>query len=331
MSIKFSIHIPVYNVEEYVEECLESILNQNYDNYEIVIIDDGSTDNSGKICDIYATKDNRIKVYHQQNQGLLATRRVALKYADGDFVVFCDSDDKLKEGALSGIAKYVEEYACDMLIYRYEKFGNICFDGALLYEKVTDISSNHKSELMYQIASNNELNSMCLKAVRLSCVDIDESYDKYKNISNGEDLLQSLALFENCKKIVYVPDIFYCYRANEKSITGGFDSKRYKEMDFVRQEVLCFLKKNDFEFKKHLRVFSDCYIEMMTFCAVEVAVSDIQVKEKVKILKDIRELELFNESIKHATLKNLTVKRKVIFWMMKRKMFLSLRLLMKLI
>lgn len=92
-----SVIVPVYNVEKYLHKCINSILNQTYKNLEIILIDDGSTDNSGKICDEYALKDNRIKVIHKENGGLSSARNAGLDICSGDYIGFVDSDDYIAE------------------------------------------------------------------------------------------------------------------------------------------------------------------------------------------------------------------------------------------
>ena len=93
MSGKVSIIVPVYNVEKYLPKCIESILNQTYTNLEVILIDDGSTDSSGKICDEYARRDGRIKVIHKENGGNSSARNAGLDCCTGDFLAFVDSDD----------------------------------------------------------------------------------------------------------------------------------------------------------------------------------------------------------------------------------------------
>ena len=92
-NLRFSILIPVYNVENYLEQCLNSVLNQKYRNFEIILINDGSSDSSGEICESFAVKDNRIRLFNQTNQGLIKTRRLAISLATGDYILFLDSDD----------------------------------------------------------------------------------------------------------------------------------------------------------------------------------------------------------------------------------------------
>ena len=88
-----SIIVPVYNIEKYIDECIQSVLNQTYTAWELILVDDGSTDNSGNICDEYAKTDTRIKVLHQKNQGVSAARNIALDKAEGDYIMFLDADD----------------------------------------------------------------------------------------------------------------------------------------------------------------------------------------------------------------------------------------------
>lgn len=99
----FSIIIPVYNVENYLNECLDSILSQDYVDYEIILIDDGSKDNSSEICDIYAQNNLRVKVFHQENKGVSSARNTGLNYASGKYIFFVDSDDKMCEDVLKNV------------------------------------------------------------------------------------------------------------------------------------------------------------------------------------------------------------------------------------
>lgn len=104
-SIKFSIVVPVYNVKKYLKKCLDSILNQTYNNFELIIVDDGSTDGSESICDEYAKKDDRIKVFHKKNGGLSDARNYGVKHTNGDYLLFVDSDDYIEKLLLDKLNK----------------------------------------------------------------------------------------------------------------------------------------------------------------------------------------------------------------------------------
>ena len=130
--VLISVIIPIYNVAPYLEKCVHSVLNQSYKNLEIILVDDGSTDESGKICDDLERKDQRIRVIHKQNEGLGLTRNYGLKHAKGKYVLFTDSDD------------YVDISAIDKMVYSAEKekaqlviagFSKVTEGKKLLYEE----------------------------------------------------------------------------------------------------------------------------------------------------------------------------------------------------
>lgn len=114
-----SIIIPVYNVSSYLPECLNSILSQDYSNLEIILIDDGSTDSSGKICDDYAAQDRRIRVIHQKNSGAAAAKNAGLRIASGKYLSFVDSDDVLEPGAYSHMLQLMHSHAADVVQCSY--------------------------------------------------------------------------------------------------------------------------------------------------------------------------------------------------------------------
>ncbi len=121
--IKLSIIIPVYNVELYVDECVQSIVNQTGENYEIILVDDGSTDKSGNICDYYSHKYNDIvKVIHKENGGLSSARTEGLKHSNGLYVAFVDSDDRLSKGSLPGILNWIDDTEADLCFMNAIKF-----------------------------------------------------------------------------------------------------------------------------------------------------------------------------------------------------------------
>lgn len=122
-NIQFFILVPVYRVEKYIRTCIQSVLCQTFPASSLIMVDDGSPDLSGEICDEYAKKDNRIKVIHQENKGLVAARRAAVQYAleqaggIRQFIIFLDSDDSLKPNALETIHNTILQHGCDMVIF----------------------------------------------------------------------------------------------------------------------------------------------------------------------------------------------------------------------
>lgn len=115
-----SIIVPVYNVEKFLTGCLDSILTQDYQNYECIVVDDGSTDGSGAICDTYQNKDHRMKVIHQQNGGLSAARNTAMKVAMGELIAFVDSDDRIAPNMFNRMIELMEENGADVVMCAYQ-------------------------------------------------------------------------------------------------------------------------------------------------------------------------------------------------------------------
>jgi glycosyltransferase involved in cell wall biosynthesis len=169
-----SIIIPVYNVEQYLEECLDSILNQTYKNYEIIAINDGSTDNSAKILEKYKQKYEEIIVYHQENAGISVARNKGLKLAKGKYIYFLDSDDYIVSETIENLVKKMEKYNLDLIRFaaepfmdeiKYEKFDKSLydyskfFDSGRIYEKNEFLKANIKgfSPIVYLYIVKKEL------------------------------------------------------------------------------------------------------------------------------------------------------------------------------
>ena len=118
----FSVIAPVYNVERYIAQCVESVLMQTETDWELILIDDGSTDKSGKICDFYASNNEKVKVIHQKNAGLSSARNIGIARAAGDYIVLLDSDDYLDLNALKGLKEIIGKEPYDLVINRVERF-----------------------------------------------------------------------------------------------------------------------------------------------------------------------------------------------------------------
>lgn len=214
--MRFSVLIPVYNVEQYLEECIESVLNQEVDDYEIILIDDGSDDRSGQICDEYKEKYPMLfKVVHKENEGLLMARRDALKLSKGDYILFLDSDDYYEPGALKSISDTIDIENPDVVMFNlsYVKAGEYI-------GKLTDLNEFGEKYIFVDktIIYNSLLdrrynfNSLAMKCCRRECIGVETDYSEYKGLNYGEDLLQSIEIFTKAQKVVYISNDIYCYR-----------------------------------------------------------------------------------------------------------------------
>jgi len=217
----FSIVIPVYNVEKYLRECLESVLKQTFSDYEVILIDDGSTDSSGNICDEYVEKYNNFKVYHKKNEGLLKTRLFGRDKAQGTYFVSIDSDDFISEKALEVLYNYIKKYDYpDVICFQMNKFTQ---DSKIIapHQRIEEVfNENNKSEFYKRVISSFEYNNMCSKIVKMQLFKSDNTDFSVFCKNQGEDLALSLYSLTYAKTIVSVDDRLYFYRWNSNSITN---------------------------------------------------------------------------------------------------------------
>lgn len=159
-----SIIVPVYNVEKYLDKCINSILEQTYKDFELILIDDGSTDTSGKICDDYSEKDNRIKAIHKENSGLSSARNMGIDMAKGDYIGFIDSDDYISEDMYESLYNDIKKYNADISIcsykeiYDYQQPKNIMYEKNIeVYEGVNILEQLYRSDRVKFIVAWNKL------------------------------------------------------------------------------------------------------------------------------------------------------------------------------
>ena len=217
MNNKISVIVPVYNVELFLSDCIESILNQTYKHLEIIIIDDGSTDSSSKICDNYALTDNRIRVIHQKNGGLSEARNVGLEYATGDVISFVDSDDLLHVDFYQKLLPILIENNLDIIECGYKKF-----------TENSDIEikfSNTKIEIFNTLASLELLMKEYFKQTVWNKIYRKEVLQNitFPVRKLHEDEYWTYKVFGNSKKIGKVSYVLHFYRQQSDSIMG----KRY--------------------------------------------------------------------------------------------------------
>ncbi len=230
--VRFSILVPVYNVGPYLRECLDSVLGQSYKKFELLLVDDGSTDDSGRICDEYAAKDPRIRVFHKENGGLISARRHAIARFSGDYCVFLDSDDTLAPNTLEVLEKAIAESGADCVLYgilwnRPDGAEHIVCPPDICNKLYTD-----KRAVLNILLNDDSYNSLCRKCVRASCFD-GRDYAAYLHISRGEDRLQSAEILENAKSFYFIPNDLYIYRVNDGSITHTISYDGYQSDDTV--------------------------------------------------------------------------------------------------
>ena len=226
----FSIVVPVYNVEKYLNACLETLVAQTFSNYEIILVDDGSTDKSGEICDDWKLRFmDRIRVIHQQNMGLLMARTTGFGIARGEYFVIVDSDDVLHVKALETIHKYIEEYAADVVIYQASEKTDFSTPISVLPFADGEIFSiDTNCEFRRRMGSTFSMNSLWTKAFRRELAHLQTQ--ECAHISQGEDLVYSLPMLDKAERVVYCRQVLYYYRPNPNSITRTYKPALFRSL-----------------------------------------------------------------------------------------------------
>ena len=229
--MKYSILIPVYNVEKYLRKCLDSILEQKIGNYEVILVNDGSTDSSKSICEEYVNKDNRFKLINQKNRGLLIARRTALKVASGEYILFLDSDDFWEPNLLSEVDARINHDKPDVLVFCFNRYSGITGEKVpeIIFSDNVKFTADNKIEYVRAWINNPDLNAIWTKVVNRKCIDYWDGYNQFEGLSSGEDYVQSIYIIEHSSKILYCGRALYNYRNNENSISHVFNQKKILE------------------------------------------------------------------------------------------------------
>lgn len=223
-----SIIIPIYNVEQYLERCLNSVKNQTYLNLEILLIDDGSNDNSGAIADSYAQLDTRFKVFHVPNNGVSQARNLGICHMSGEYVFFLDADDYLPNNSIENLYKHINKDIDVVIGSFYVDDGKI--EDGIVFEKerVFSINDNIGISTEYEIAPvwGALFSSNLFKDIR---------FDKRYFV--GEDLVVLNQIYMQCRAVKIIPDkIYYYFTRNDSACRTKFSYKKYTEI-YAREKV----------------------------------------------------------------------------------------------
>jgi len=229
--MKVSVVIPVYNVKPYLERCVNSVLRQTYKDLEIILVDDGSTDGSGELCDDIATRDHRIRVIHQENQGLSGARNAGIHQANGVFIAFLDSDD---EWLLpDGLEKLLQGEKTDLIVFKRVD----------IWKKSSQCTvADYNTELIVQLpdiqtvfshlVSSQQLQiSACFQLVRRQIILNHDLFFPHGMIS--EDVFWSLQLWQHLKSVRFTNLNLYGYHHREESITTTVSIRVYYSYDQI--------------------------------------------------------------------------------------------------
>jgi glycosyltransferase involved in cell wall biosynthesis len=305
--VRFTVNVPVYNAEKFLNQCIDSILNQTFTDFELNLIDDGSPDNSGTICDEYAQKDSRVHVFHNKNQGSFAARVFSINHSNGEYCIFCDSDDYYDPGYLERADEVLKEEPCDILYFYHEPvYDGVRKKGKPHWNERRVFTGEGKKEFYTAMMTSSDFNSLNTKAVKTELYKKDTlDAQRYSFVKNGDDFLQSLYPVFNAEKIVFVPECYYNYRMHPESLTHKVDPNIYKSIFAVRSVIWeNYLNGTDILGENTQRVFAmrsaRSAMNIVKLIAQHPEFTD---DRKIEIFNDIREHEFYTEFIEQNLVK----------------------------
>ncbi len=229
--MKISIVVPVYNAEKYLKECVESVIKQTNDNWELVLVDDGSTDKSAEICDSFTSRyPDKIFSFHKKNEGQFLTRQYGIEKCSGEYIVFLDADDLLNKDYVKTIVEFIEKNGSkDVICFNFLEFKNDVFTENKQLKKSEFEIEEELKDLHLQIVNGKLTGSMCSKVFKselIKSVDINKQVVSQKKY--GEDAFQSFAIMLKANKVSFLGDTLYYYRNNPEGFSQGFEEKAFE-------------------------------------------------------------------------------------------------------
>lgn len=325
--------VPVYKTGKYLERCVKSLLEQDIDDYEVLLIDDGSPDNSGEKCDELGGISEKIKVYHKENEGLGITRNFGIKHATGEYLIFVDSDDYFKANVLKNLKEVVTREISDIVVYKYERV----LDGNTIKENDEKFPLDNDGNFF----DNKALATMCIgEPLKKDMFEVGPAWKEMwkrefliknnlffpsERIVLSEDYPFAVKAFYLANKVSYFDSILYFYCYNDGSLTNTYNSNRqlravefFKQMEKIINEYelgknAIFRNKNNF-IVNMLQSFKHIVLSGETYHWKKKQIKKICNDSQIRIiLEDIYEFD--------------APQMKLLHWLMIRKFYICIYLI----
>lgn len=300
----FSIIMPVYNCEEFIEKSLLSVINQSYTSWELILVNDGSTDKSSDICNKYSIEDNRIKVIHIQNNGPANARNIGIMEAKKEYLIFVDSDDILEKDALSTLEQEIRKKAYQIILYpNYNKLieGNkIIISDNSLYRKEYLNNRAFKNNFI-NLINNNYIFPVWNKCYKRSFI-IENDAKFPIGVSAAEDFVFNMSLYPNLSQgLIIEKPLYYYVNRKSGSICTSFNPKRIDSVKEVYVKCMPIIKS---WVPEYLNQFNNFFITDISVCINNLFSNDANISffEKKKIVKKIVNDKTINNSLNSTKL-----------------------------
>lgn len=312
-----SIIIPVYNAEKYLNDCINSILNQTYKDIEVLLIDDGSLDNSYAICKQYEKEDCRVSVYHKSNSGVSDTRNYGIERAVGEFISFCDADDVVDMNLYAMLYEAIEKYNVDRVVGGYEFFYD---NGNKVYCKPRIKDGRYEAnEILSRMIDDGTMSGFLFSGVHNSLfrkkIIEDNRLWFDKNIKYNEDSLFSFQYMLNSRSIYSFQSIpTYCYRQHDSSATSRrMVGDKYKELRNKLYDMDLQKLNINFDMQMRRRVITEALWQVLDIA------EKMNGKDAIRQIRKVLSDDLVRKNISVIKPKELNIYKRYFYYMMKWK------------
>jgi len=318
-----SIIVPVYNTEKYLEKCILSLQNQTYRELEIILVDDGSSDDSARICDIFSQNDKRIKTIHKKNEGVTYARKTGFSNASGEYIMIVDSDDWIDLDTIEVCVNNALRYNADCVMFAYiREYGaksipNYIFDKNLKFDCNKAEEKIHrrligplKTELNHP-EKLDSLSSMCMKLYKIDIAKKGKFVSE-REVGTSEDTIFNLYALEGVDSIVYINRCLYHYRKdNDKSITTHYKPGLYKKWNIQYDYFKRYIEKHNSE--KYISAFYNRVACGMIGLGLNEVSSSKKIYYKAKDIAYILKQDLYKQAFRKIEIRYCPMKWKIFF------------------
>ena len=334
-----SIIVPIYKVESYIEKCILSLLAQTYKNIEVLLIDDGSPDKCGEICEKWKKKDGRIKVIHKENGGLSDARKVGINEATGKYIMIVDGDDWIDPMTVEECIEIAERKNVDCVLYSYvREYGDVSIDNPLFeksffYSNKRNVKEMHRKlvgplgEELHHPEKVDNLSSVCMKLYRRDIAQRGKIVSE-KIVGTSEDTIFNLYALEKCEKIAYINKCYYHYRKdNAHSIVTVYKKHLSEKWDVLYQIFQQYLIEHNVD-----KEYEQAFLNRVACGMIGLGLNEINSKEGIwkqsKEIKRILQKKLYIKAFQQLEFQYLPFHWKIFFALCKKRWALLLTILL---
>ena len=319
-----SIIVPVYKVEPYLSQCIDSLTCQTYSHLEIILVDDGSPDNCGKICDEYAAADDRIKVIHQANRGVSAARNAALAIANGEYVMFVDGDDWTDAVTCETAVKSAAEHGADVVMWTYMReyaghssVKSIFPEEFILFDKMSVAALLHRrfiGLLRKELSHPENADALCPIWGKLYRRKIIQSpFIDLAQIGTYEDGLFNLNVFADVDSAVFINKPMYHYRkTNSTSLTSTYKSQLFTQWQHLFDLMETYIAAHDLPADYTEALYNRIALSLIGL-GLNIMSADVSARRKMQLIREILSAERYREAYKRLKYQYLPLHWKVFF------------------